>query len=127
MKELPDGKQAAQGLIEIVDLFAITRFGPDAMMTVTERFLIADPLARLIEKYGSVADRFSGVIDPLLVVAGLAMYGIRLGGLATSQQQPPAPPAPPAQQAAPVQQAAEQAIPVAFENVFSMFGGKHDD
>lgn len=82
----PDGKEAAAGLLEMVELFTVTRFGPEGAFNSTERFCIEKPLARLIEKYGNVAERYGGLIDPIMVLAGVVMYGMRLSAVT---QNPP--------------------------------------
>jgi hypothetical protein len=76
-----DGAAAARGLMEMVELFAVAKFGPGALFSFSERIMIEAPLARLIEKYGNVAEQFSAIIDPALVIAGVAMYAIRLSTL----------------------------------------------
>lgn len=79
IKPTPDqAAEAVRGIVEVVQLFAVTRFGPEGMFTPTELALIEPSLVRLVERYGSVASQFSFLLDPLLVAAGVAMYAYRL-------------------------------------------------
>ncbi len=117
----PDGKAAARGLFEMVELFTISKFGPDGAFSLTERMLIEEPLGRLITKYGSLADQFGGLIDPALVLAGLAIYVVRITALTK--------PAPAVEQAAqpgiqvtPDMQP-DTPLPVADDLIASVLGG----
>lgn len=93
-----DGAQAARGILEIVDLLAVAQFGADAAISAEERALIEPSLAKVIEKYGDSLDRFGGFIDPILLGAGLVMYGSRLWMIARPQTSTPKQPAHQAQE-----------------------------
>lgn len=77
--------EAAAGLIEMVELFAVARFGPEAAFSVQERLFIEPSLARIVERYGSVAQQFSFLMDPIMLAVGVGLYGARIVGLAKAQ------------------------------------------
>lgn len=81
--------EAVHGLIEMVQIFAVARFGADGAFTLTELAMIEPSLVRLFERYGSVAQQYSWIVDPLLVAAGLTMYGVRLASVARPQSSNP--------------------------------------
>lgn len=76
-----DGKQAARGLMEMVEVFTVATFGYEAAFSPTERFMIEDPLTRVIEKYGAAVGQYSGLVDPIMLLAGLGMYAVRMDAL----------------------------------------------
>lgn len=77
--------EAVHALIEMVQIFAVSKFGADGAFNLTELALIEPSLVRLFERYGSVAQQYSWILDPLLVAAGVTMYGIRLASVAKPQ------------------------------------------
>jgi hypothetical protein len=107
-----DGAPAAAFLIEMIETFACASFGEEARFSEAERFLIEPSLARLIERYGKFADRYAGLIDPLMLGAGALIYGLRLARLAGETVQNS--PAEPAEPNAPAPPAAEgESVPLA--------------
>ncbi len=145
-----DGAEAARFLLEAVEVFTVAQFGPQAAFNPSERFMIESPLARLIEKYAPVMDRFGGWIDPIMVIGGFAYYGKRLSELSNAnkptitpsftpppgaQQGTTTPEEPPAQsQAYAMDEYVHEAVvtphapPVANQDLFDMIGSQitHD-
>lgn len=81
-----DGKLAARSLIEMVEVFTVTALGYDAAFAPSERFMIEDPLARLIERYAGAVGQYSGLVDPIMLLTGMGMYAIRLDNLARQRK-----------------------------------------
>lgn len=122
-KSAADSAAAATGLLEMVELFAVARFGQTAAFSASERMFIEGPLGRLIEKYGNVADKFGGLIDPVMLAFGATLYGIRLVNMAAPVQAQPAP----RRDVPPVPVTPEPAsragdTPTATEEMFAMVG-----
>jgi hypothetical protein len=100
-----DGAPAASFLIEMVETFACASFGEQARFSAAERFLIEPSLSRLIERYGNLADRYAGLIDPLMLGAGALIYGLRMVRLAAEKTLP--------EQETPVQPSEGESVPLA--------------
>lgn len=115
--------EASSALLEMVELFAVATFGPEARLNDRERFLIEAPLSRMIAKYGDLADRYAGLIDPVMVGIGAVLYGYRISGVLAERQKSEAPPpeAPPANGATPSQKPGEP--PSAPSLIFDLTGG----
>lgn len=120
-KAKPDSKAAAQSLIELVQLFTVTKFGPTAEFTPTELYMIQPSLERLIDRYGSVADQFGGFIDPALLLVGIGIYAIRLNAASKEQAQAQAAANLAAQGFGPAEQPPEP--PAVTAPISDMFGG----
>jgi len=73
-----EATDSATGLLQLVEVFAVGRFGADGAFTTEEKFLIEGPLSRLIERYGSLANQYSGLIDPVMLLIGAGIYGARI-------------------------------------------------
>jgi hypothetical protein len=69
----------------MVEVFAVGKFGAEAAFSSSERLLIEPSLARLIERYGAVAEQFSWLIDPAMLAVGVVMYSARLAKMAVGQ------------------------------------------
>jgi hypothetical protein len=107
-----------------IEMFAVLRFGPEAAFTPAERMLAEPSLARIIERYGALADRYSALLDPILLGGAALLYALRLARIAASRggddtsgggDKPPAPDVPPRNGTA---RAAEQeAVPLAERHI----------
>jgi hypothetical protein len=86
-----ESKEAAQGLIFMVQTFAIARFGVGAQFTPMEIELIQPSLTRIIERYGSAMEKFSVFVDPAMLAIGIVMYSSRLTALARETKPQPQP------------------------------------
>jgi hypothetical protein len=75
-------RQAADFLMSAVETFAVAEFGEEARFNDREKFMIHDPLARLVERYSNLADRYTGLIDPIMVIVGAGLFAVRLGNIA---------------------------------------------
>ena len=119
-----DDADAAKGLMEMVEIFAVARFGSAAKFNDQERFLIESPLTRLIEKYGDVSDRFSGIIDPAMVAAGVIVYSIRLASMVETKT--PVKPTPMAKPAVPAPNGngKHDPLPSAPDGIFDILDGR---
>lgn len=122
-KSIEESKLAAQGVIEMVEIFAKARFGEDAALTLTERVLIEQPLTNVIQRYAAITDRFSGLIDPIMIAAGAIMYSARLASLAkpSDNDRPGNQPKPPAAPETP-KPSNGVPLPTASPDVFNMVG-----
>jgi hypothetical protein len=108
-----------------IEMFAVLRFGPEAAFTPAERMLAEPSLARIIERYGALAERYSALLDPILLGSAALLYALRLARIAASGgnsdeggsggDKPPEPPEAPRNGTA---RAAEQeAIPLAERHI----------
>lgn len=121
LKDKGESQDAARGLMEMAELFAVARLGPAATFTPMERVLIEAPLGRLIERYGSLAEQYSALIDPAMVVVGILLYGIRLSGAASPAQPGPAEPGP--VQPGPAEIESPAVNPTVDPSIADFFGG----
>jgi hypothetical protein len=121
-----EAAMAVHGLIEIVQTFTIARFGPDAAFNAVELSLIEPSLARLFERYGSVANQFGWLLDPMLVAAGLGLYALRIGPQIRQQTEPKESPLPPEPRYVPVDDNGGTPPGFSPDELNALFGGFHD-
>lgn len=69
----------------MVEVFGVAALGPEAAMHPMEQAAMVDPLANLLDRYVKASDTVSALIDPVVLLAGLGLYAIRLNGLANEQ------------------------------------------
>jgi hypothetical protein len=120
-----DAAIGALALMDFVESFTVPLLGDQAHFNPLERSTIEPALARTIKRYGSIYDKFGGLIDPVLLIAGVAMYTLRLNAIAS---QPPAPPKPTegrdtgAGWSAPPAPERENVVPTAPPEIFQVIG-----
>lgn len=123
-----DATESARGLIEMVELFTQAKFGEQGRFNLTERALIEPALGRILERYASVMDQFSGFTDPLLLLGGLGMFAIRLRAATVDQAAPVEQPAPVTDQAGQAELPGlddnRQVIPSADPLIANMLGSR---
>jgi hypothetical protein len=76
-----DGKMAARGMLDFVEIFTVGILGPEAAFSANEARNIEEPLGRMIERYGSALGQYSALMDPILLLTGLGMYAYRVDAL----------------------------------------------
>lgn len=126
--------QASEAVAVLFEMLRVATgmvgLGPDAMPTPMERAFIEPSLTRLIERYGSVAEQFSWLFDPLMLAVGVGLYGVRLSAIVRDQMarnKPPdeTPPNRPPSPNVPPDPGNNGARVFSPEELFSMTGDLH--
>ena len=84
-----DAIQTAGLLLAVVNTFAVVYAGPTCEMNDAERATIEPPLTRMIKKYGVNHETISRFSDPILLLAGVAMWGSRVSAIRKDQNKMP--------------------------------------
>lgn len=76
----------ASVLIGVLDSAAQAMIGTDAALTMAERALIDEPLARIMDRLSPAAtEKIQTFADPVLLAFGLGLWGMRLYKLSAQQ------------------------------------------
>lgn len=78
-KALEQAEETATWLLLIINGAAVMAFGEDARMTAAEQKMILEPLSRMMARVDpAVNDALQKWTDPILILFGIATWGLRL-------------------------------------------------